>query len=334
MKAIAYSVKSFEKEFLAKSNQKKHEITLISNILNIETAVYASGKAAVLVFTNDDVSAPVIDLLAEMGVRYIATRSVGTDHIDLAAAARHQIEVCNVSDYGPQAIAEHTLALALALSRKLILANAHSHRYDFRNDELVGFNFSGKTVGIIGLGKIGQATAGIFSGMGCHVIANDPCFPQEFLLAESVSLDDLLTRSDIISLHLPLNVSTKHLINRQTLGLMKDRVMLINTSRGALINTLHLLYAIESGKVGYLGMDVYEYEKGLFFEDHEHDLVKEPLLRRFMQHANVLITPHQGYLTCEALQSIADKTIANLDRFQVDLVINQDRDILIKNQHR
>lgn len=334
MKAIAYSIKSFEKEFLAKSNQKRHEITLISNTLNIETAIFASGKTAVIVFTNDDVSAPVIDLLAEMGVRYIATRSAETDHIDLAAAVRHDIEVCNVSDFDPQAVAEHTLALALALSRKLILSDAHSHRYDFRNDELVGFNFSGKTVGIVGLGKIGQATARIFSGMGCKVIANDPFFQPDFLLAESVSLDDLLTRSDIISLHLPLNASTKHLINRQTLSRMKDRVMLINTSHGAIINSLHLLYAIESGKVGYLGMDVYEYEKGLFFEDHENDQVKEPLLRRFMQHNGVLITPHQGYLTYEALQSIADQTIANLDFFQTNLVINPDKNILIKDQHR
>ena len=316
MKVVAYSIKPFEKEFFAKANQKKHDITLISNSLGVSTVDYAQGKTAVVVFTNDDVSASVIKLLSGLGIRLIITRSVGTDHIDLKAAENAGIQVLNVSDYGPQAIAEHTLMLALALSRHIIKADYQAHKFDFRNEQLIGFNFSGKTVGIIGLGQIGQAVARVFSGLGCTVLGTDLFYPPDFKLAIGVGLEELLERSDIISLHVPLNVSTRHLINRRTISLMKDRVMLLNTSRGGLINTAHLLTALQSGKIGYLGLDVYEYEQGLFFEDHQLDLLKDRLLTKLLQHDNVIITPHQAYLTHEALQEIANTVIADLDRFQ------------------
>jgi D-lactate dehydrogenase len=316
MKVVAYSIKPFEKEFLSKANQKKHDITLISNPLSAETTSYAEGKDAVVVFINDDVSAGVIGQLAALGIKYIATRSAGTDHIDREAAGSHGIKIANVPQYSPEAIAEHAVALAFALNRKLIKADEHSHHFNFTNDGLMGFNFSGKTVGLIGLGNTGLAVAAIFKGLGCNIIGYDLNFPEGDTLVEHVSLPYLYANADIISLHLPLNPGTKHIINKSTLTQMKDGVMLINTSRGALINTTDVIEALRSGKVGYLGLDVYEFEKGLFFEDHEKDEQKDQLLEELMRFGNVLITPHQAYLTREALQGIADQTIKNLDLWQ------------------
>ncbi|WP_345954429.1 2-hydroxyacid dehydrogenase [Mucilaginibacter sp. PAMB04168] len=316
MKVVAYSIKSFEKEFLAKANQKKHDITLISNPLSLETTLYAEGKDAVIVFTNDDVSAPVIEQLAAKGIRYIATRSTGTDHLDKQAAARFGIKLANVPDYSPQAIAEHTVALALTLNRQIIKAQEHGRHFDFRQEGLTGFNFYGKTVGLIGMGHIGQAVANIFAGFGCKVIGYDITPPSGAKNIIPVSLQELYKQSDIISLHTPLTPDTKHLINSNSLKQMKDGVMLLNTSRGGLINTTDVLKALNDGKVGYLGIDVYEHEKGLFFEDHEHDTVKDSLLQDLISHPNVLVTPHQAYLTTEAVQQIADQTIKNLDMWQ------------------
>lgn len=313
MKAVAYSVKPFEKEFLAKANQKKHDITLISNALSFETAVYADGKDAVIVFTNDDVSAPVINRLAHLGIKYIVTRSVGTDHIDKECAAAHGIKIANVPSYSPEAIAEHTVALALALNRRLVKADEHSHHFDFRNDMLMGFNLHQKTVGLIGLGHIGQATARIFNGFGCKVLGYDMAANVGLPYVEQVMLDELLEKSDIISLHVPLTPDTRYIISKATLAKMKNGVMLLNTSRGGLVNTVDVLDAIDNGKVAYLGMDVYEHEKGLFFEDHEHDVRKDPLLTRLMTHPNVMVTPHQAYLTREAMQEIANQTIKSLN---------------------
>jgi D-lactate dehydrogenase len=321
MKAVAYSIKPYEKEFLAKANQKKHDITLISNPLDIDTATYAEGKDAVIVSPNDDVSAGVIKKLARYGIKYIVTRSTGTDHIDKDAAEKCHVKLANIPSYSPQAIAEHAVAFAFTLDRKLLKADHHSHIFDFRNDELVGFNFFGKTAGIIGLGSIGQAVARIFNGLGCKILGYDLNFPEGFPYILPASLADLLAASDIISLHLPLNPGTEHMINASTLDRMKNGVMLINTSRGGLINTEDALAALKTGKVGYLGLDVYEYEKGLFFEDHENDLVKDPLLKELLQHQNVLITPHQAYLTREALQEIANQTIKNLDVWHTNKLV-------------
>ena len=321
MKVVAYSINPFEKEFLIRANQKKHDITLISNALGVETAAYAEGKDAVLVFTNDDVSELVIDKLASLGVKFIATRSKGTDHINKKAAEKNGIKLANVPTYSPQAIAEHTVALALALGRHLIKANKRAHDFDFRLNELVGFNFNGKTVGIIGLGEIGLAVANIFNGLGCKVIGHDIQSPQNVIDIEIVELNELLRRSDIISLHVPLTEQTRHIINKDAINLMKPNVMLINTSRGGLIDTMEALNALENGKIGYLGLDVYEFEKGLFFQDHEHDRHKDALLKKLIAYPNVLITPHQAFLTWEALQEIANQTIKNLDLWQEEKCI-------------
>ncbi len=330
MKVVAYSIKPFEKEFLAKANQKKHDITLISNPLNKHTVMYAEGKDAVVVFTNDDVSEPVIERLAAMGIKFIATRSVGTDHIDKRAAAKFAIKIANVPSYSPQAIAEHAVAMAFVLNRQIIKADKHSHIFDFRNDELIGFNFDNKTVGLIGLGNTGLATAKIFNGMGCNVLGYDLNFPKNTDHIKQADLNELLSSADIISLHLPLTASTKHFIDADALKLMKNGVMLINTSRGAVINTREVLRALDAGKIGYLGLDVYEFEKGLFFEDHANDAFKDELLQDLMKRPNVLITPHQAYLTKEALQEIANKTIHNLDLWQANKCVG-DACICAKN---
>lgn len=316
MKVVAYSINPFEKEFLIRANQKKHDITLISNALGVETAVYAEGKDAALVFTNDDVSELVINKLASLGVKFIATRSKGTDHINKKAAEKQGIKLANVPTYSPQAIAEHTVALALALGRHLIKANKRANDFDFRLNELVGFNFNGKTVGIIGLGEIGLAVANIFNGLGCKVIGHDIQQPQNVIDIEMVEMDELLGRSDIVSLHVPLTEQTRHIINKDAISMMKSNVMLINTSRGGLIDTVAVLNGLENGKIGYLGLDVYEFEKGLFFQDHEHDKHKDALLKKLIAYPNVLVTPHQAFLTREALQEIADQTIKNLDLWQ------------------
>ncbi|MVN21614.1 2-hydroxyacid dehydrogenase [Mucilaginibacter arboris] len=315
MKAVAYSIRSFEKEPLALANQKKHDLTLISNTLNLQTAFYAEGKDAVLVFTNDDVSAPVIEKLAGFGVKYIVTRSTGTDQIDLNAAASFGIKVANIPSYSPFAIAEQSVALAMALNRKLVETVNQSRNFDFRIDQHIGFNFYGKTVGIIGLGTIGRATAAIYNGLGCTVLGFDVA-NQALTGIEQVNLEALFKHSDVISLHLPLTPQTKYLVNKETIALMKKGVMLINTARGALINTTDVLGALKNGYIGYLGIDVFEDEKGIFFEDHHADSNRNPLLEELMTLSNVMITPHQGFLTQEALQEIAIKTIAHLNIWQ------------------
>ena len=316
MHVIAYSVSSFEIEYLENANSMKHEIILKSEPLSLESAALAKGADAVIIFTSDDASEPVINALADLGIKYIVTRSTGTDHIDLKAAEKRGIKVANVPSYSPQAIAEQAVMLALALSRKLIDTSKLVETYNFTIEKHVGFNFYGKTVGLIGLGSIGKAAAEIFKGLGCRVIAFDVDQEIEMAPIERVSLNALLEQSDIISLHAPLNESTRHLINQETMSQMKDRVMLLNTSRGALIKSEDLLAKLEEGKIGYLGLDVYEFEKGLFFEDHSKDTDKDSLLQKLINHKNVIITPHQGFLTQEALREIAQITMENIDAWE------------------
>lgn len=315
MKVVAYSVKEFEKEFLARANKRQHDITLISNPLSLETAMYAEGKEAVVVFTNDDVSESVINKLADLGIKYIATRSLETDHIDRKAAGLRKMKLANVPSFSPQSIAEYAVMLALSLSRKIVPTVNSSREFDFRIDEHIGFSFFGKTVGIIGLGHVGQATAAIYKGLGCKVISYDIKYPEFLNDVETRELDQLLNESDIISLHVPLKSDTRHLINNQSLSKMKDGVMLINTCSGELIKTSELLKALKSRKIAYLGLDGYEFEKSLFFTDHRKDENKDAILEELMSYPNVIISPHQAFLTKEALQEIANLTIKNLDNW-------------------
>ena len=316
MKAVAYSIKTCEKEILIKANKKKHDITLISNRLTPDTISYADGKDAVLVFTSDDLSAPVLQKLKEAGVRYIATRSTGTDHIDLIEADRLGIRVANVPAYSPESIAEHALTLILSLCRNILTAHQQMMQYNFTLDNLVGTTISNKTIGVVGFGKTGQAMVRILRGFGSRVIVceiDDVKQKCKALGAEQVSFDDVLTQADIISFHVPLTDETRHMVNSDAIEKMKDGVMLINVSRGAVFNSKDVFNALESEKISKIGMDVYEFEHNVFFFDQSRKPINDQLLKAFIEHPRVLITPHQAFLTKEALQVIAEKTIQNLD---------------------
>ena len=316
MKAVAYSIKSCEKELLIKANEKKHDITLISNRLSMETIAYAEGKDAVLVFSCDDVSAPILQKLKEFGVKYIATRSTGTDHIDLIEAARLGLKVGNIPAYSPESIAEHALTLILALYRNIIPAHQQMMEFDFSVDNLVGTTLSNKTVGIIGFGDVGRALARILKGFGSRVIVNDILDLSkvaEKMGVEQVPYEELLQQSDIISFLVPLTDQTHHMVDAKTIEKMKDGVMLINVSRGAIFHSLDVLDALQRNKISKIGMDVYEFEHNVFFHDHSRKPIQDQLLKSFIQHSRVLLTPHVAFLTKEALKAISERTIKNLD---------------------
>ncbi len=318
MKVIAYSIKSCEKELLIKANSKRHDITLISNRLTTDTVSYAEGKDAVLVFSSDDVSAPVLRKLKEVGIKYISTRTTGTDHIDLKEAAALGIKVANIPSYSPESIAEHALALMLSLCRNLITANSQITNYDFRLGNLVGTTIRDKTVGIIGFGQTGECLAKILSGFGAKVLVfdiQDVRKAAKSAGATQVEFDPLIEQSDIISFHVPLTEQTHHLVNAECIAKMKDGVMLINVSRGAVFNSQDVYDALETGKIGKLGMDVYEFEHNVFFFDHSLKPIEDNLLKAFIQHPHVLLTPHQAFLTWEALKIICERTIENLDNW-------------------
>ena len=319
MKAVAYSIKTCEKELLIKANHKKHDITLISNRLSLDTISYAEGKDAVLVFSCDDLSATILQKLKALGVKYISTRTTGTDHIDLQEAARLNLKVANIPAYSPESIAEHAIALMLALCRNIIPSHNQMLEYNFNLNDLVGNTIKGKTVGLVGLGKTGKALAKILNGFGAKILVNDLEDVTDFcktVNAWQVSFDELLEKSDIISFHVPLNDSTHHMVNENTIRKMKDGVMLINVSRGAVFHSLDVYNALQVGKISKIGMDVYEFEHNVFFFDHSRKPIQDTLLKAFIQNSRVLLTPHQAFLTLEALQVIAEKTILNLDLWE------------------
>ncbi|MES3017177.1 MAG: NAD(P)-dependent oxidoreductase [Bacteroidota bacterium] len=323
MKAVAYSIKACEKEILTRVNSKKHDITLISNRLTLDTIAYAEGKEAVLVFSSDDVSAPVVRKLAEMGVKYICTRSTGTDHIDIREAESQGITVASIPAYSPESIAEHSIALMLALVRNLIPSHTQIMHYDFTLDDLVGSTIRDKTVGVVGFGETGQALVRILSGFGANVLVSDVrhvAAKAAKLHAKQVSYLELLGKSDIISFHVPLNDDTRHMVDANSIAQMKKNVILINVSRGAIFNSQDVYNALQNGSIGKIGMDVYEFEHDVFFFDHSRQPIEDKLLKAFIQNSKVLLTPHQAFLTREALQIIATRTIEHLDSWTNDAV--------------
>ncbi len=316
MKTLVYSIHQFEKPFLAEAAAGKHELKLLDVALTAQTAQAASGFGAAAIFTADDASALVLDLLSRAGIRYIAIRAAGYDNIDLKHAAALGIKVANVPAYSPNSVAEHTVALMLALNRKLVLSDRQVHAWNFCLDNLVGFDLSGKAVGIIGTGRIGATLARILHGFGCRLLAYDVVKNEQlrmFYGLEYVPLSELCRQSDIITLHTSLNASTWHLVDETHIGLMKKGVMLINTCRGPVLKTDAVISALESGKIGALGLDVYEFEKGIFFADQSNRSVRDERLARLLAFPNVLVTGHQAFLTREALQNIAVGTVQNLD---------------------
>lgn len=318
MKVAVYSTKQYERAYLEKANMGVHELVFIEEALSIQTVALADGCSAVAIFTNDDAGAEVLLQLSKQHIKYVVIRAAGHDNIDLKMAEDQLMHIANVPEYSPHAIAEHTVAMILALNRKLIRADKQVKAYNFELGRLIGFNLYGKTVGIVGTGRIGVIVAKILHGFGCNLIGYD-LHPDHKLTADYglryVSLEELCTLSDIITLHAPLNKSTTHLIAKDNIKLMKTDVMIINTSRGALIKTEDAVEALTNCKIGYLGLDVYEKEKGLFFYDHSKDVPKDDLFTSLLTFDNVLITGHQAFLTETALTNISDTTIYNLNCF-------------------
>lgn len=316
MKITCFDAHAFEKEFLLKAAAGKHHIQFLKLQLTTETVDLAKGADALLLFVNDDGSAPILEKLHAFGIRYIALRSAGFNHIDLAKAKELGIRVANVPAYSPYAVAEHTVALMLALNRKLAKAHNRIRESNFSLTGLVGFDMNGKTAGIIGTGKIGSVVAKILNGFGCRLLGYD--ILPNMTLAERyglryVDLPTLYKESDIITLHTPLLPSTKYLINEETIKLMKEGVMLINTSRGGLVKTSAVLAGLKSGKIGYFGIDVYEEEKGIFFYDRSNQVLQDEILAQLMVFPNVLITSHQAFLTDTALRNIAETTFESIN---------------------
>ncbi|OCT24857.1 2-hydroxyacid dehydrogenase [Pseudomonas putida] len=318
MRVLLFSSQHYDQEsFTQAAASSALELHFQSARLTPDTAPLAQGFEVVCAFINDDLGAEVLQRLASGGTRLIALRSAGYNHVDLAAAAHLGLTVVRVPAYSPHAVAEHAVALILALNRRLHRAYNRTREGDFTLHGLTGFDLHGKTVGVIGTGQIGAAFARIMAGFGCQLLAYDP-YPNPELLAlgaRYLELPELLRQARIISLHCPLTEHTRHLINAESLARLQPGAMLINTGRGALVDTPALIDALKSGQLGYLGLDVYEEEAQLFFEDRSDLPLQDDVLARLLTFPNVIVTAHQAFLTCEALEAIAATTLDNIARW-------------------
>lgn len=315
MKTFVYSTHTYEKIYLEEAQNNLVKLTLSSKSLNMATVNLCKGYTAISIFTTDLVTAPILEQLHENGVRFIALRSVGYDHVSLEKASELNIKVANVPHYSPNAIAEHAVLLILSLVRKLKIGQQLMGQNDFRLDQLIGFDLKGKTIGIIGTGLIGSTFAAILHGFGCKILAYDIQENQKLKEETGISytsLENICEKSDVISIHCPLNNATQHLFNAHLFEQMKNNVIIINTARGGIINTKDLLDALKTGKIGAAGLDVYEHEKAIFFEKRQDSKLTDQLFETLRKQPNVLITCHQAFLTKEALQEIAKTTINNL----------------------
>lgn len=314
MKTIAFfDSKKYDIEAFGAVNGGRYELRWYDTKLSIDSVELARGKDAVCCFVNDTVDRAVIDRLCDMGIGLLLVRCAGYNNVDLSAA-KGRLRVMRVPAYSPHAIAEHAMALLLTLERKIHKAYIRSRDFNFDLTDLTGHTLYGKTVGVVGTGKIGYAFANICRGFGMRVLASDP-YPNPSLEAEYVPLDRLIEESNVISLHCPLTDENYHMINADTIARMKDRVVIINTSRGGLIDSAALLAGLKGGKIRAAGLDVYEEEAGLFFSDNSAKVDIADTLRLLISLPNVIVTSHQGYLTYEALHNIAATTLENADAF-------------------
>ncbi|WP_410015168.1 2-hydroxyacid dehydrogenase [Sodalis sp. C49] len=315
MKLAVYSTKNYDHKFLSQVNEHVgFEIEFFEFQLTPRTAKTAEGCDAVCIFVNDDGGRDVLEALAEMGVKLLALRCAGFDNVDLAAAKELGIQVARVPAYSPEAVAEHAIGLMMCLNRRIHRAYQRTRDANFSLEGLIGFNMHNRTAGVIGTGKIGVATMRILKGFGMRLLAFDP-YPSAQALAlgaEYVDLKTLFAQSDVITLHCPLTPENHHLLDREAFAQMKDGVMIINTSRGGLIDSQAAIEALKLQKIGALGMDVYENERDLFFEDNSNDVIQDDVFRRLSACHNVLFTGHQAFLTEEALTSIGEVTLENL----------------------
>jgi D-lactate dehydrogenase len=319
VRIAVFSTKNYDRQALDEANARHHhELEYFDARLTASTVSLAGGFDAVCPFVNDDVSAEVIATLRAGGVRLLTLRSAGFNHVDLRAAAEHEVVVARVPAYSPHAVAEHAAGLILTLNRHFHRAFARVREGNFSLEGLVGFDLYGKTVGVVGTGKIGAVFCRIMQGFGCHVLAHDPQPNQEVrdLGVRFVELDELFGSSDIIALHLPLTPETYHLVDSHAVERMKKGAMLINTSRGGLVDTRAVIHGLKTGRIGALGLDVYEEEADLFFEDLSGKVIQDDVFARLLTFPNVLITGHQGFFTREALANIAETTLANATGFE------------------
>ncbi len=315
MKLLVYSAKAFEIPFLNRANKKNFPVSFTKDALDSQTAIQAVGFKAISIFSGDDASHMILEKLWALGVRYITIRSAGHNNIHIKSAKRLGFKVANVPDYSPHAIAEHAVALLQAFNRKIVLADERVHRFNFLQEGLMGFDLHGKTVGIIGTGRIGSIMVKIMHGFGCRILAND-LEPDEDLVelcdVTYVSLRELCNQSDIVSIHIPLSYENHQFINKEKLGWMKKKVILVNTARGAVVDTKALLKALEAKEIGGYCTDVYEKEKGVFFKDNSKTGIKDEKLKKLLSLPNVLLTPHQAFITKKALRNIAKATFENI----------------------
>ncbi len=318
MRVLVTSARDYDREFLSRAAEGSgHELTFSPAHLDETSAVMADGHDVVCAFVNDDLSRPVLEELAARGVGWVALRSAGFNHVDLRAAEELGITVARVPAYSPYAVAEHTVALLLAVDRKLHRAWNRVREQNFSLDGLLGFDLRERTVGIIGTGQIGHIVARICRGFGCTLLGYDP-YPSDDtrdLGLTYVGLDELLERSDVITLHSPLTPETHHMLDADAFDRMREGVTIVNTSRGALIDTPALVEALKEGKVGRVALDVYEEEGDLFFEDLSDTVISDDTFARLLTFPNVLVTAHQAFFTEEALMNIARTTMTNLDHF-------------------
>jgi len=315
MKIAIYSTKSYDRKYIELINAKYNfDLEFFDFMLNESTARLAEHCEVVCIFVNDNGSRKVLEKLAALGVKIVALRCAGFNNVDLKAAQELGIQVVRVPAYSPEAVAEHTIGLMMTLNRRIHRAYQRTREANFSLEGLIGFNMHGRTVGVIGTGKIGIAVMRILKGFGMNILAYDPFKNPvvEELGGQYVELDELYAKSHVITLHCPATPENYHLLNREAFAKMKDGVMIVNTSRGSLIDTQATIDALKQRKIGALGMDVYENERDLFFEDKSNEVIQDDIFRRLSSCHNVLLTGHQAFLTEEALTNIADVTLSNV----------------------
>lgn len=316
MKIAVFSTCSYDQEFLEKFNSD-HELIFFQQALNMQNISLTKGFDALCVFVNDKADRKILEALKENGVKCLLLRCAGFNNVDVEAAQELDIKILRVPAYSPEAVAEHAMAMILTLNRKTHKAYNRIREGNFSLEKLMGFNLHHCKVALIGTGNIGKAFYQILKGFGCKVMAYDP-FPNASLIESGLvygTLEEVLRDAEIVSLHCPLSAENTHMINSKTLQLFKKGSMLINTSRGGLIDTADVIEALKSGQLGYLGLDVYEQESALFFHDLSGDIIQDDLISRLISFPNVLITSHQGFFTREAIQEIAETTFSNADAF-------------------
>lgn len=317
MRVVFFSTKPYEEPFFCQANTGQHELIYLSHRLDSHTSQSIQGCHAICAFVNDDLGERTLDQLHRQGVKLIALRCAGYNNVDLSHAKKLGLTIVHVPSYSPHAVAEYAVGLVLALNRKIHRAYHRVRELDFSLHGLMGFDLYKKTIGVLGVGQIGAVFAQIMAAFGCRVIAYDPA-PSSNLIDSvcQVDINQLFEQSDIISLHCPLAPATQHIIGVKAISQMKKGVMLINTGRGGLINTKAVIDGLKSGQIGSLGLDVYEEESALFFQDQSDQIIQDDTFTRLLTFPNVIITGHQAYFTEEALHNIAEATLKNITAFE------------------